>query len=79
METSAAVTSTTLLADYHTVAGVRLPFSSKQSTTQGNEIDLQVTHVDVAPPDLAAEVRKPETDVHDYTIEGATETTIPFD
>lgn len=79
VETAAAVTTTTLLSDYHVVAGVELPFGSKQTTSQGNEIDFQVTHIDVAPPDLAAKVRKPETDVHDYSIEGANETSLPFD
>ena len=78
-QTAAAVTTTTQLGNYHAVAGFQLPFDTHQSSDQGNRTDSTITHADVAPADLAAKLRKPETDVHDYAIAGGNATSIPFD
>jgi hypothetical protein len=79
VETAAAVTTTTTLSDYRAVNGVEYPYSVKQTTDQGNEIDSNVTHIDVAPRDLAEKLRLPQSDVHDFGLSGGDETSIPFD
>jgi hypothetical protein len=79
VETSAAVTTTTTLSDYRPVSGVEIPYATDQISDQGNEIKTNVTNVEVAPPRLAAFVSKPVTDVHDFSIAGGTETSVPFE
>jgi hypothetical protein len=78
VETAAAVTTTTRLTDYHTVAGLELPFGLHAASDQGNKSDLTVTHVDVAPADIAAKISEPNSDVHDFSIAGGNQTSIPF-
>ena len=39
---------------------------------------MQIANADVAPAGLNEKVRMPKTDVHDFSIEGGAETTIPF-
>jgi hypothetical protein len=79
VETAAAVTTTTQLSDYRSVNGVELPFSVRQSSDDGNHTDSIVMHIDVAPIDIAAKIRKAQTDVHDFSIAGGDETSVPFD
>lgn len=79
VETAAAVTTTTLVSDYRAVAGVQLPFANRASSSQGNASEFRATAVEIAPADLAAKIRKPESDVHDFSIVGASEASVPFD
>jgi hypothetical protein len=79
VETAAAVTTTTKLSDYRPVAGVQIAFATDQKSDQGNESDLKVTRADAAPPDVAAKIRKPASQPHDYAISPGTETSIPFE
>jgi hypothetical protein len=79
VETLAAVTTTTTLSDFRPVAGVQLAFTVHSVTSQGNPSELHLTRVEVAPSDLAARVGKPQTDVHDFSIAGGGETTVPFE
>jgi hypothetical protein len=79
VETAAAVTTTTTLSDFRPVAGVQLAFGNDQKSDQGNESNFHVTHVDVAPATLAVNVRKPVENLHDFTIAGGNETSVPFE
>jgi len=79
VETAAAVTTTTILGDYHAVAGVQLAFVNDQKSDQGNESNFHITHVDVAPAGMTEKVRKPDENLHDFTISGGSETSVPFE
>jgi len=84
VETAAAVTTTTILGDYHSVAGVQLAFTNDQKSDQGNETNFHITHVDVGssgvePGEIAAKIRKPAEDLHDFSISGGSETSVPFE
>jgi hypothetical protein len=79
VETAAAVTTTTILGDYRPVAGVQIAFANDQKSDQGNEENLHLTHVDVAPADIAAKVRKPTESLHDFSISSGSETSVPFE
>jgi hypothetical protein len=79
VETAAAITTTTLLSDYRTVAGVKLPFAVHQTSNQGNETTLHVTRVEIVKGGVAAKVRKPDSRAHDFSIAGGSETSVPFD
>jgi hypothetical protein len=78
VERSAAVTTTTTLGDYRPVAGVKWAFAQRQHSDQGNDVALTYDRIDVAPPDIAARVRKPVSNPNDSSIAGGTSTTIPF-
>jgi hypothetical protein len=80
VETIAAVTTTTVLSDFHSAGGLRIPYSVRQTADNGNVTEVHITRVDLSPPDLAAKLKKPQTDVHDFSIAGANQsTTIPFE
>jgi hypothetical protein len=79
VETAAAVTSTTLLGDYRPVGGVQVAYASKLTTSQNNVYDFHVSKVEIAPAGLASKLQKPVTDVHDFSIVGGSETSVPFE
>jgi hypothetical protein len=79
VETAAAVTTTTKLSDYRPVAGVQIAFANDQKSDQGNAAVLHASQVEIAPADLAAKVRKPDSSPHDFSIAESNEASVPFE
>lgn len=70
-------TTTTTLADYRSVQGLRVPFA--QSTdTDGNATTFVAARADVDDPGAAAALRRPVSHVTDFSLPGGT-TSIPFE
>ncbi|MBV8222748.1 MAG: aspartyl protease family protein, partial [Candidatus Eremiobacteraeota bacterium] len=71
-------TSTTTLSDYRSVEGAQIPYHQRQVTDTGNEFDSQTTSAQANPPDIAAHLNKPASQVNDASIEGG-RTVVPID
>lgn len=71
--------TTTTFADYHRVGGALFPFSVQSAGSDGNTAVDKVTRVVFDPAGAGAQLRRPASTVHDFSIaNGAGSTTIPF-
>ena len=80
VQTIGPTSSTTTLSDYRPVDGLMIPYVSHTASSDGNSGDATVTQVIPNPPDAAARLAKPASDVRDFSIAGAAaQTSVPFD
>jgi hypothetical protein len=80
VQTVGSTTTTTTYSDYRPVNGVQFAYSIQTTGTDGNNSSAAVTSVVANPPDLDANLKKPASDVHDFSIVGGgTQTSVPFD
>ncbi len=71
--------TTTTFAGYRRIGGALFPFSVQAAGSDGNTATNKVTRVVLDPADAGAQLRRPASSVHDFSIaNGATSTTIPF-
>lgn len=72
--------ATATFADYRAVHGLMVPYEQDSSTSDGNSATSTVTEADVNPGDGDAHLRKPLSNVHDFSIaNGATQTSVPIE
>jgi Aspartyl protease/PDZ domain len=79
VESASGITTTTSLEHYQPFEGMLIPFVVHTLTNQGNPTEFTVQRIESNPNDLAERVRRPDSTVHDFSINGSNETTIPFD
>lgn len=78
ISTVGTVTSTTIFSDYRRVEGVTYPFASTTQLSSGNTFEERVTSLEFN-ADVAERMRVPGQNVHDFSIRGATSTTVPIE
>lgn len=67
-------------SDYRSFRGLMVPYVAHVESTSGNNVDLTVTAVSFDPPDAAAHLVRPVSQVHDFSMQrGKTATTVPFE
>lgn len=72
--------SVTTYSQYRPIDGLMIPYVSHTESNDGNSSDSSVTQVTANPAGAAANLAKPASDVHDFSIAGgATQTSVPFD
>jgi hypothetical protein len=80
VQTAGPLTSTTTFADYRPVAGVMIAYSIRTEGSDGNASDVTVTQAAAGVPDGDAHLRKPASNVHDFSIGGgAAQTSVPIE
>jgi Aspartyl protease/PDZ domain len=80
VQTIGPTVSTSTYSDYRPVNGLQIPYSVESATSDGNSTSVTVTAVVANPPDLDAHLKKPASNVHDFSIVGGgTQTSVPFD
>ena len=76
-QSAGPVTSTTVLSNYHRVGGIMVPFTV-HNDQGGNPSDSSVEQALVNPAGGQSHFAKPPSTVHDFSIAGSTQTTVPF-
>ncbi|HVA33420.1 MAG TPA: aspartyl protease family protein [Candidatus Baltobacteraceae bacterium] len=79
VQTIGDVTTTTTVSKYRSVDGLQVPHSVSFVSTDGNRGASTVTHAVANPPSGSAQLEKPDSNVHDFSILGGQQTTVPFD
>ena len=74
--TFGVVSATTVLSNYHRVAGVAYPFDSATQTSSGNSFVTRLSSLEVN-VEVADRMRVPKSSVHDFSIAGGT-TSVPI-
>jgi PDZ domain/Aspartyl protease len=72
------VTSTTTYSNYRRVDGITYPFVASTQLSSGNSFSQRVTSLELN-TDVAERMRVPGQNVHDFSIAGATSTTVPLE
>lgn len=68
----------TSVSDYRRTAGLMVPYHTHSESTNGNSSDLKVTSAKIDAKGEAA-VSKPESSVHDSSMNGGDSTTVPIE
>jgi hypothetical protein len=71
------VSATTTFSNYRRVDGITYPFENITQTSSGNSFAEHVSTLEVN-SDVAERMRVPGQNVHDFSITGATSTTVPL-
>ncbi|HEX4013644.1 MAG TPA: aspartyl protease family protein [Candidatus Cybelea sp.] len=71
------VSTTTVFSNYHHVEGLAYPFLASTTTSEGNATTTRVETLALNEP-LGERLNLPAQRVHDFSIEGATSTTVPI-
>jgi hypothetical protein len=80
VQTIGPQSSTTIVSDYRPVDGLMIPYAAHTESNDGNSSDAVVTQVVANPPNASAQLAKPASNVHDFSIAGgAAQTSVPFD
>jgi hypothetical protein len=71
------ISQTTILSNYRRSDGITYPFYSSTQTSTGNSQTLRLSSLKVN-QDVADRLRVPHSNVHDFSIPGASSTTVPL-
>lgn len=79
-QTIGPITAVTAFSNYKRFAGLMFPYSWHMDSGDGNTTDAKVTRIIVNPPNGAAHLGRPSSNVHDFSmLGGKTETIVPFE
>jgi hypothetical protein len=72
------ITTTTTFTNYRTFDGLQVPATQKQESVQGASV-FTVKAVRFDAPEIAQRVARPQPSVHDFSIAGGGQASVPFD
>jgi membrane-associated protease RseP (regulator of RpoE activity) len=72
------ISSTIALSNYHRVDGIAIPFDVSDTVSNGNNTTATVTAVSLNVPGIAQRLQVPPYSAHDFSIAGASSTTVPI-